>query len=490
MKFTDKAVLRKAAAVALILCLALVSAVGLAQDEEPETGGGKGFVLFGLSALYDGTETVKGGVGELLSGNKQIAEGLGKLGMGLDYQIAAGVAQLKTAVDHTIVPGLDAILAGITGQVVPGLVELRNGLRDDLSPGLDTLIDGIAKVDPKEKSPGLIQGLTLVHGGLGDLEDGLGDVGDLLDDLSGLLQGFKDAMPIYYSPAPVDPAVAVPPWFTPVPTSIKNDKAAVAKLTGSANAFHGQLIQVPVFVDGNFTGTFASLNIVGDKVAADPDPAKWPLAINVVKSVIQFKDIAGNLEAIGEALRDDGGEVHDGVEDLRDGVLKIRSGIAALDSKGKPKVTYDKNGDPDTLYAALVVMKNSVDDKVVPGLDALLAGFNKTEAPHGEPGIVEGLTKISDGLGTDVSEGLGSLEEGIRGPILEGINTIKGNVSDKVIPGLEKMDAGIGGELQPGFTKVSVLLLVIWLVTLAVFLVVGLLIGRAGKAKAARGATM
>jgi len=55
------------------------------------------------------------------------------------------------------------------------------------------------------------------------------------------------------------------------------------------------------------------------------------------------------------------------------------------------------------------------------------------------------------------------------------------------MPGLEEMNEGIQGELQPGFSKVSVLLLLIWLVSLVVVLVVGILIGRGRKPKASAG---
>ncbi|NLA27289.1 MAG: hypothetical protein GX878_07840, partial [Firmicutes bacterium] len=64
---------------------------------------------------------------------------------------------------------------------------------------------------------------------------------------------------------------------------------------------------------------------------------------------------------------------------------------------------------------------------------------------------------------------------------------LRGGIVEKIMPGLEQMGSGISGELQPGFTKVSMLLLIIWLVSLLIFLVVGLLIGRAGKAKASAG---
>ena len=68
--------------------------------------------------------------------------------------------------------------------------------------------------------------------------------------------------------------------------------------------------------------------------------------------------------------------------------------------------------------------------------------------------------------------------------MLGGIDELKGGIVEKIMPGLEEMSSGISGELQPGFTQVSWLLLGIWLVSLIVFLVVGILIGRARRARA------
>ncbi|HOA36196.1 MAG TPA: hypothetical protein PKL00_08015, partial [Bacillota bacterium] len=109
-----------------------------------------------------------------------------------------------------------------------------------------------------------------------------------------------------------------------------------------------------------------------------------------------------------------------------------------------------------------------------------------------------GLTKISHGLanpefspnpGGDpgISDGLGLVINGIRTEVLGGIDELKSGIVDKIMPGLEKMGTGISDELQPGFSKVSLLLLAIWLVSLVILLVVGIIIGRAGRAKASAG---
>jgi len=141
------------------------------------------------------------------------------------------------------------------------------------------------------------------------------------------------------------------------------------------------------------------------------------------------------------------------------------------------------------LADGLTRLRDGLRDQLSPGLTALLLGFNRTEAVYGEPGIVEGLSKIRGGLSNPVgdpgvSEGLGLVLAGIRGEVLDGVNDLQEGVAAGVIPGLEKIETGIREELQPGFTKVSALLLVIWLVTSAILSVASTLIDRARKARA------
>jgi len=62
------------------LCLAvglLLVSIGVvvAQGEAGEPAG-RGFVLFGISMLYDGSEKLRSGVVQLLEGNEQLVEGL------------------------------------------------------------------------------------------------------------------------------------------------------------------------------------------------------------------------------------------------------------------------------------------------------------------------------------------------------------------------------------------------------------------------------
>ena len=615
----NKVVIRRIAATVLILCLALLAVEGAAADDTPE----KGFVLFGLSQLYDGTGQIEGGAGELLDGNKKLVDGLDSLGSALDEDIAGNLQTMKTGIDGEILPGLKTIIAGITDkvvpgvediregledkmspglekmlaafdgqlipglqqieagidkdmvggldqilgglglQVVPGLGQLKDGLTDQLSPGLGKLIAGVVKVDENEEEPGLIQGLNMANKGLSDLKGKLAGLGVMLNDIS--FVQFDDG-----TGADLPKLGRVKGYiiesYTDIakPTSLSNDRAALTFLTSEPDAFDGLTIEVPLFEAGDLVG-FAQAPVRGNEVVTSVDPYTTVPVAQVIVGIIAVKEgfIPNAIAKAGAALT---GPVAGGIDQLSNGVIRIRDGIAALDGEGKPKVTVDAEGDPDTLYAGLVALKAGVDgkmvagvdqlldgfnktekvdgesgiieglgkvrgglagpvgeglgkvaaglsDEIVPGMTAikegmdeimipgthkLLTGFNKTERVEGESGIIEGLTKISNGLanpkftpnpGGDpgVSDGLGLVISGIRTDVLDGIGELKGGIVRKIIPGLEKMITGITGELQPGFSKVSLLLLAIWLVSIAVFLVVGILIGRSARAKASSG---
>ncbi|HQD05385.1 MAG TPA: hypothetical protein PKX19_01185, partial [Bacillota bacterium] len=173
---------------------------------------------------------------------------------------------------------------------------------------------------------------------------------------------------------------------------------------------------------------------------------------------------------------------------------------AGIDQEMTPGLDKIVAGLKTQVVPGLKEMKTGIDTQMIPGLDNMLFGFNKTEAATGESGIVEGLSKVSRGLanpefspnpGGDpgISDGLGLVIDGIYTGVLDGIESLKSGIVDKIMPGLEQIGTGISDELQPGFNKVSLLLLVIWLVSMAILLVVGFFIGRAGWAKSSAGSS-
>ncbi len=471
----NKDVVRKIAAAALILSLVLFATVGAAEDGSPK----KGFVLFGLSQLYDGTDQIGGGVGELLDGNQLLVDGLSTLGAALDDDIAGNLQTMKSGIDGQILPGLGSILGGISGQVVPGLRDIRAGLNDKMSPGLGQMITAI--------DGQMIPGLTDIHDGLkGQISPGLG------------LMLFK---------------------LTRTEAE-DGEKGAVEGLTG---IYNGLVFLISPGL-GNAIGTIGEIPGTPEQPEKNPESADFTSIQNDIAFALQAanklsddqnkEDIIkgltvsqGKLVVVSERLATAKGAIDIQLApglglilgDVNDDMIPgLKAMKGAIDGLMVPGLAAIRDGLKGQVVPGLKEMKGGMDGQMIPGLDKLLAGFNRTEAATGESGVIEGLTKISHGLanpefspnpGGDpgVSDGLGLVVGGIRTDVLGGIDELKGGITEKIIPGLEKMGSGITDELQPGFTKVSLLLLGIWAVTMIILLVVGILIGRSGKAKASAG---
>lgn len=537
----NSAFFRKAIVVFVIVGLLLVSISVAAQSaEEPAK---KGFVLFGISLLYEGSEKIRGGVVQLLDGNEQLVTGLDDLGTALDEKIAGGLTDIKGGIDNKLVPGLDDILAGITGQVVPGLRDLKTGVDGKIVPGLKTMKTGIdGKLIPGmndliaafEPTGDLTKGISDISGGLGGVIGGLvtnpgtsTTPPSILNGLTGVRFGLKMSGHPAFNPA--DPLT----WgVVEGLAGISGGIGSVLNTIGAPDTATGEAPGATTSIQNDLNVALAVL------AAADPTDAMQVQAIlSGTKSklgAIHSQHPAGNLTSFRASLDSMRGKI-DGL--MVGGLDAMRAGIAALNADGTPRVTYAADGvTPNTLYAALAVMKGGIDTKLLPGINTkvlpgmkdvrdvglkpisaglgdvikglsgdvsggltkLSTGFTKTEATHGSSGVVEGLTLIRGGVKSGVaaepgvSEGLGLVIGGIRGDVLDGIAKLKGGITEKVMPGLTEMNEGIKGDLQPGFTKVSLLLTGIWLVSLVIFLVVGILIGRGrkGKVSAGRSAAM
>lgn len=485
----------------LMFSLLLISFTVAAQDEEAGEQA-RGFVLFGLSRLYDGAERVRGGVQQLLTGNQEILGGLVTLEQGLAGPISGGLTDMKTGIDNVMIPGLDDIRIGITGQVVPGLREMKSGIDGRVVPGLIELRDGLSD----EMSPGLrkmrkgftgtiIPGLGLIRGGLSNADpatpgvsQGLGSViaylgvADNAVTIVGGLTGIRNGLAGLVSPGLSSaittigaPTVPVAPSLT---TSIQND-LEWAELH-STNPIAVQTAME--FAQPKLVAVSVGLTTARDAIDASMVPG---LTLIITGIGVPVAPPFEGTTMIAVLQRMKGG----------------------IDGRMLPGLDAILEGLNDEVVPGLLEMRAGVNDKMIPGLNELIAGmqgdfsgglgemlhgFNRTEADHGQSGIVEGLTLIRGGLSSPVgepgvSEGLGQVLGGIRGDVLGGVNQLQEGVAASVIPGLEEMHTGIQGELQPGFTTVSWLLLAIWLVSVLLFLAIGILIGRARRAKADAG---
>ncbi|MEW5785774.1 MAG: hypothetical protein AB1767_12010 [Bacillota bacterium] len=496
---------RKAAAVTMILCLVMVIAMGAAAEDETVK---KGFMLLGMGALFDGTEQIRGGVDELIDGNEQLVEGLDTLGGALDKDLAGNLGVMKSGIDVLVIPGLDAILQGLTGDAVPGLREMKTGIDGQLIPGMNDLIaafkpegdftkgitdmsDGLggllyafnkkAATSPDGKS-GIVEGLTFARYGLKMSDHPVPGAYDPTDpDTWGLSEGLATVLATIGGP----PLPAVNPLTDPAPaltTSIIYDvlylqalsnvgmldaatcnnivnNAIIPKLQG----VHGGYVADPADVGGltKVKGAIDTRLVPGFDLIlgglTNADPTKGVVAaLTAMKTGIDTKLLPGinNL-------------ILPGMKDVRDKGLKVMSaGVGDL-------ITALTKTEGVGGYAAVLDKINQ---------------FPVRPSTGSNVGLIEGLTQIRLGLSSldpvnepGVSEGLGLAETAVRTDVLGGIAQLKGGITEKILPGLTAMNAGISDQLQPGFSKVSMLLGLIWLVTLVIVLVVGLLVGRAKK---------
>ncbi len=172
----------------MVVAIMLVAAMSVSADNN---GSRRGFLLIGISALYEGSEDLKGGVSQLLEGNEAMAEGLGFLGEALDDQVAGGLTEMKEAVDRELVPGMDMIVEAVGDQVIPGLQEMKDAIDGDVVPGLDTVLAGFNNdllpgfTDMKEGiDQEMVPGLyTMIDGIAGDMVPGMHQMKDGIDDI-------------------------------------------------------------------------------------------------------------------------------------------------------------------------------------------------------------------------------------------------------------------------------------------------------------------
>ena len=404
MKF-DKAVIRKIAAVALIAGLALFAAIGAAADDAPK----KGFVLFGLSQLYDGTEQISGGVGELLAGNEQLVEGLDTLGGALDDDIAGNLETMKSGIDEQILPGLGDIIAGLSGKVVPGLGDMKAAVDGQMVPGLGEMSGAIhSQIAP---------GIEDVRDGVsGKMSPGMGKMAGAIEKQ--MVPGLRDIRGGLKNQ--VSPGLGL--MLHKLTRTEKKD-GAMGAVEGLTNIRYGLFMS--------------------DHPGFDPlDP-----------------DTYGVSEALGAALHGiNMTEDPHGSSGLVEGLGKVKGGLELQISPGLGSAigtigeTAASPGSPDqsttiqndiafALQAAYSLPNSDLKNAVIGGLTAsqdklAVVRGGLTGAKTGIDGpMVSGLEDALAGLG-QIDAGLSSAKTGIDGQMVPGLDKILGDVNDDMVPGL------------------------------------------------------
>ncbi|NLA10580.1 MAG: hypothetical protein GX883_00440 [Firmicutes bacterium] len=415
-----------------------------------------------------------------------------------------GLSSIKAAIDGLMVKNLDE-------KIIPGLSGIKGGIseiKDELTTGGVPALQGAISLieaaesssDPDEAAQKLAQAKVYLNALLVKINEDEGMLAGL-DMMLAYLDGAEDT---------------IIPGLTKIQDGLSGvgDPAnpGVSEVLGTVLTGLGDAATDGTVVAG-LTQVRYGLSGVGDP--ANPGVSEvLGTVLTGLGDTTTDGTVVGGLTQVRYGLSGTGDPSSPGVSEVLGTVLtglgdaategtvvggltQLRGGLAGPVGDGLDGIV---TGLSMEIVPGLGEIKEGMDEIMIPGTYKLLAGFNKTERVEGESGIIEGLTKISRGLanpaftpnpGGDpgVSDGLGLVISGIRTDVLGGIGELKGGIVTKIIPGLEQMITGITGELQPGFNKVSLLLLAIWLVSMVVFLVVGILIGRSVRAKASSGSS-
>ena len=408
---------RKAMALCLTVVFLLVFlGVAFAEVEEEETRG-RGFVLFGISKLYEGSEKLRGGVIQLLDGNKRLVEGLDALSEGLDENIAGNLSQVKSGIDGKMLPGLDAILhgmvdkivpglsdmkKGLDGEVVPGLIELRAGLRDKMSPGLKDILNGLTD----QILPGLSKMLAGIDqemiDGLDSMIEGLAKPDGMIDGLTQIRYGLSMS---------ADPAH---PGFDPT----NPDTFGVSEGLAGVLAGLGAVGQDETVVDG-LTQIRYGLSGVGD-----------PANPGVSEGLAQILAGLGSREDVDTVING----IYRINTETANSIPQLQAALAIVE-------------DPDQPDAVKILIATVALQTVLSSLD------NEDPAPGENPGLLQATAMLLEGL-EEMAAGLDQMKTNIDGRMIPGLDNVLEGVNDKIIPGLSNMKTGVDGRMVPGLDNI------------------------------------
>lgn len=310
-------------------------------------------LLFGLTSLKGGLSELSGGIASLGDKVKQLDRGVTNpsfnaatfdAAKGVDVKgnkpgVREAVKMGKAALDTQVLPAMEGQKQVLTGmEAVIG------------KPGTDS-------VQPSA-STSLYNDAVFLNGIVG--KPGTNPVQpsastSLYNDtafLKGVLAKALNGTP--YAPA-VDDII---------------DKAMVPKI-GASGKIIGEAITPKIGVVGNNLSVFKS----GGSLITSAGPMPFPGSVNTVQQGIKSLSSAmGQTDA---------------------GLGQISAGIGPIDANGQAvKVMVD--GKPGTILYALSYFNSSIEGKVLPGLDQLLAGSSKIGTGSGEAkaGISAGLDKM------------------------------------------------------------------------------------------------
>lgn len=369
----------------------------------------------GANEFYQGVN------GELAPGAAQLSEGAGVLADGLASRLVPGAGQLAD--------GGAELAEGLQGRLAPGASQLADGA-SDAAAGAGQLADGLETAG--DRAPELIggleqvgSGLDRVDAGLTRLYDGIGGLPDqaqpLVDGIARLRAGIGDT----------DEEGTLLGGLETIRAGL--EERAVPALQQMAEGVYNESASEP----GAYQRLGCAVVVLQD-IADRKTSGFGPPCYDAAQAAL----LNGARPTLGYTIDPVTDAVLDG---LRTQLADGRSGLA----------NPDDPMDQDTLYGGLNTLEAALTsgDGVLAGLVRLQCGLPNRSTDlcdRDEPGLLQGVNLLEDGVGQLVSGVVGSVQGGIGEPddtpadetLRGGVNGLSDGV-DQIIAGGNALVAGL-----------------------------------------------
>ncbi|WP_116948522.1 hypothetical protein [Jiangella endophytica] len=420
-------------------------------------------LLGGLIQLRDGAQELSTGLSDQAApGARELADGLGDqlapgarelqagaqvFYQGVNGELAPGAAQLSEGAG-VLAEGLAERLVPGAGQLADGGAELAEGLRGRLAPGANQLADGASDAadgagqlaegleTAGDRAPELIggleqvgSGLDRVDAGLTRLYDGVGGLPEqaqpLVDGIARLRAGIGD----------VDDGETLLGGLETIRVGL--EERAVPALQQMAEGVYHESASEPGAYQRLGCAVVVLQDIADRKTSGFGPPCYTPeqaVLLNTARPTLGY-DVDVITDQVLAGLRD-----------------QLADGRGALANPDDPM-------DQDTLYGGLNTLEAALTsgDGVLRGLLRLQCGLSNRSTDvcdRDEPGLLQGLNLLDDGVGQLVSGVVGSVQGGIGQPDdLPADETLRGGVNG-LSDGVDQIIAG-GNALVSGLMQLT-----------------------------------
>lgn len=437
-------------------------------------------------ALTEGATTIdenllrlRDGASDLLGGLIQLRNGAQELSTGLSDEAAPGARELADGLQDQLAPGASELqaganefYAGVNGELAPGARELSDGagvlasgLADRLVPGAGELADGGAELAEGLQgrlAPGATQladGATDAAAGAGQLADGLETAGDRAPELIGGLEQVGSGLDRVDAGLTqlYDGIGGLPDQAQPLVDGIARLRAGIGD-TDEEGTLLGGLETIRVGLEERAVPALQQMaeGVYNESASAPGAYQRLGCAVVVLQDIKDRKTSGFGppcYDAAQAALLNGARPTLDyTIDPVTDAVLdSLRTQLAdGRSSLANP----DDPMDDETLYGGLNTLEAALTsgDGVLRGLVRLQCGLSSESvgACPDDPGLLEGLNLLDDGVGQLVSGVVGSVQGGIGEPddtpadetLRGGVNGLSDGV-DQIIAGGNSLVAGL-----------------------------------------------